>query len=348
VLLDWRMQVSSLCFRRMKKSGRLNVSIVFTGGTISMRFDPAVGGAVPILSGEEILAQVPGLKEIANVEVNNFSRLPGPHMTPAKMMELARTVQELCHQPSVDAVVLTHGTDTLEETAYLLDLVLQEEKPVVFVGAMRNSSELGWDGPANLLSAVRVACAPDARNQGVLVVMNETVICASEVIKTHTESVNTFQSRNFGPIGLLDKGTVLFDRQRLHREHIPAAKLEENVETIKLSAGSSGRFIRCAVDEGARGLVLEGMGRGNVPITAVSEVERVLRSGIPVVITSRCPYGKVLDTYAYEGGGHHLTEMGAILGGMLPSHKARIKMMLLLGAGRNLEEITRSFEGEII
>lgn len=324
-----------------------NISLVFTGGTISMRFDPAVGGAVPILSGEEILAQVPGLKEIANVEVSNFSRLPGPHMTPAKMMELASAIRSLCSQPSLDAVVVTHGTDTLEETAYLVDLVLQEEKPIVFVGAMRNSSELGWDGPANLLSAVRVACAPEARNQGVLVVMNERMICASEVIKIHTESVDTFRSRNFGPIGLLDKGAVLFDRRRLHREHIAAVKLEENVEVIKLSAGSSGRFVRCALEEGARGLVLEGMGRGNVPITAVPEVEHVLRSGIPVVITSRCPYGRVLDTYAYEGGGHHLKELGAILGGMLPSHKARIKLMLLLGAGRRVEEIRKAFEGEI-
>lgn len=312
-----------------------------------MRFDPAAGGAVPILSGEEILAQVPGLKEIAAVRVTNFSRLPGPHMTPSRMMELAQVVRELCQDATVDGVVVTHGTDTLEETAYLLDLVLREEKPIVFVGAMRNSSELGWDGPANLLSAVRVASAPEARNQGVLVVMNDSVICASEVIKSHTESVDTFRSRNFGPLGLVDKGTVLFERRRLHREHIPATRLEEKVEVIKLSAGSSGRFVRCALEDGVRGLVLEGMGRGNVPVTAVPDVAEAIRSGIPVVITSRCAYGRVLDTYAYEGGGHHLKQMGAILGGMLPSHQARIKLMVLLGGGRSVGEVRGSFEGEL-
>jgi L-asparaginase len=329
----------------MSDAVKPKVAIVFTGGTISMRFDPAAGGAVPILSGEEILAQVPGLGEIAEVEVTNFGRLPGPHMTPAKMLELARCVETLAREPLIEGIVVTHGTDTLEETAYLLDLVLETEKPVVLVGAMRNSSELGWDGPGNLLSAVRVACAAEARGQGVMVVMNETVICASEVVKMHTESVDTFRSRDFGPLGLVDKGKVIFERRRLHREHIAGARLEERVEVIQLSAGSSGRFVRCAVEQGMRGLVLEGMGRGNVPVTAVPEVVTAIRSGIPVVITSRCAYGRVLDTYAYEGGGHHLKEMGAILGGMLPSQKVRIKLMLMLGAGKSVEEIRGLFEG---
>jgi len=265
-------------------------------------------------------------------------------MTAARMLELARCVETQLADPGVDGVVITHGTDTLEETAYLLDLVLPSEKPVVFVGAMRNSSELGWDGPANLRSAVRVAVDPAVRGLGVLVVMNDQVLPAGEATKTDTESVDTFRCRDFGPLGMVDKDCVIITRRLASRERIVTTQLEERVELVKLSAGSDGRLLRHALDDGARGLVLEGLGRGNVPITALGEVERAIRAGIPLVITSRCPRGRVLDTYAYAGAGKPLRRVGAILGGLIPSHKARIKLMLLLGAGRTLDEIRTSFE----
>jgi L-asparaginase len=162
-----------------------------------MRVDPSTGGPVPALSGEEIIARVEGLGEIADLTAINFALLPGPHMTPARMLELAQCVTKQLADDRIAGVVVTHGTDTLEETAYLLDLVLDSDKPVVFVGAMRNSSELSWDGPANLRSAVRVAIEPDARGLGVLVVMSDQLIAASDATKTHTEAANTFQSRDF-------------------------------------------------------------------------------------------------------------------------------------------------------
>ena len=327
----------------MNGSMKPRVAMVFTGGTISMRLDPAAGGAVPMLSGDEILAQVPGLEQIAEVTTTDFARLPGPHITPARMLELSRVVASQLADKRVNGVVVTHGTDTLEETAYLLDLVLPSDQPVVLVGAMRNSSELGWDGPANLRSAVRVAADPAVRGLGVLVVMNDLVFAASEATKTHAESLETFQSRDFGPVGIVDKDRVIVSRRRAAREHIAAIRLDERVEIVKLSAGSDGRLIRRSIEDGARGLIIEGLGRGNVPITALGEAERAIQSGIPVVITSRCPRGRVLDTYAYEGAGKQLKRRGAILGGSLPSHKARIKLMLLLGAERTLEEIRASF-----
>jgi L-asparaginase len=323
---------------------RPRVAIFFTGGTISMRVDPKTGGPVPALSGEEILARVEGLDQFAEFEVINFALLPGPHMTPPKMLELAQRVMEKLSDEKVTGIVVTHGTDTLEETAYLHDLVLQSEKPVVFVGSMRNSSELSWDGPGNLRSAVRVVIDPAARGLGVLVVMNDQLIAAADATKTHTEAVDTFQSRDFGALGIVDKDRVIVARRPPKREHIAADRLEERVEIIKLAAGSDGRLIRFAVEDGARGLVIEGLGRGNVPITALAEVERAIRTGIPVVITSRCPRGRVLDTYAYEGAGKQLKRMGAILGGMISSHKARIKLMLLLGAGADLKNIRDSIE----
>lgn len=309
-----------------------------------MRIDAKTGGAIPALSGHEILAQVPRLDEIAEFEVIDFARLPGPHWTPERMMELAGAVRGKLAEPAVAGAVVTHGTDTLEETAYLLDLVLNEEKPIVFVGAMRNSSELSWDGPENLRSAVRVAIDSQARNLGIIVAMNEQLIAASEAVKTHTESTDTFQSRDFGPIGFVDKDRVIVMRRPFDREHIPAEKIESRVDCLKMYAGADGRFIDFAVADGAKGLVIEGLGRGNVTPAALASIERALYIGLPVVITSRCPRGRVLDTYAYEGAGKQLTARGAILGGMLPAHKARIKLMLALGAGWSIEQIRKSFE----
>jgi L-asparaginase len=320
------------------------IAIFFTGGTISMRVDPQTGGPVPALSGEEIIARVEGLNELADITVINWGLLPGPHMTPPKMFELARAVEHRLQDDGIAGIVITHGTDTLEETAYLHDLVLKTEMPVVFVGTMRNSSELSWDGPANLRSAVRVAVDPAARGLGVLVVMNDQLIAAAEAVKTHTESVDTFQSRDFGPLGIVDKDRILVARHRVPREHIVAEKLEERVDIIQLAAGADGRFINFAVDEGARGLVIEGLGRGNVPVAALPAIDRAIKTGISVVITSRCPRGRVLDTYAYEGAGRQLKRMGVILGGMLPSHKVRIKLMLLLGAVADARTIRESFE----
>jgi L-asparaginase len=319
------------------------IAMFFTGGTISMRIDPLTGGAVPALSGEEILAAVPGIEDLADFELTNFGRLPGPHVTPATMLELARAVRAKLADEAVDGVVITHGTDTLEETAYCLDLLLASPKPVVFVGAMRNSSELSWDGPANLRSAVRVAAAAEARELGVLVVMNEELIAAVEATKTHTEKTDTFQSRDFGPLGLVDKDRVIVTRRPARREHIVTERIEERVDIIKMYAGADGRFINFALESGARGLVIEGLGRGNVTVAALGAIEQAIQQGIPVVITSRCPRGRVLDTYGYEGGGRQLTQLGAILGGLLPSHKARIKLMLALGAGYDLLRLRELF-----
>ncbi len=320
------------------------ITIFFTGGTISMSIDPTMGGAAPALSGEEIVARVEGLSEAAEFDIINFARLPGPHITPAIMLELAQMVEAELSKPNIDGVVITHGTDTLEETAYFLDLVLHSDKPVVFVGAMRNSSELSWDGPANLMAAVRVAAAPEARGLGVVVAMSEKIIAANEVTKTHTESVDTFQSRDYGALGLIDKDRILIARRPTEREHIAVTVVEERVETIKAVSGSDGKFVDFAVQQGVRGIVLEGFGRGNVPPAYLPAIARAVQAGIPVVITSRCPRGRVLDTYAYDGAGKTLTKLGVMLGGVLPSHKARIKLMLALGAGYSIAQIRQSFQ----
>ncbi len=325
------------------------LATIFTGGTISMRIDPATGGAIPMLSGEEIIAQVPGLGDLADYDLINFDRLPGPHWSVQRMLELAAALREKLGDDRIVGAVVTHGTDTLEETAYFLDLVLATEKPVVLIGAMRNSSELSWDGPENLAAAVRVAIDPQSRGLGVVVAMNSQIISAQEATKTHTESTDTFQSRDFGPLGFVDKDRVIVMRRPGisvgGREHILTEQAEARVDVIKMFIGADGRFINFAIDDGARALVIEGLGRGNVTMAAVPAIQRAIDAGLPVVITSRCPRGRVLDTYAYEGAGKQLRRMGVILGGMLPSHKARIKLMLALGAGWSVEQIRESFEG---
>lgn len=309
-----------------------------------MRVDPQTGGPIPALSGEEIIARVEGLGAIADFEVINFSLLPGPHVTPPKMFELALQVSKKLSEESINGVVVTHGTDTLEETAYLHYLVIDSEKPIVFVGSMRNCSELSWDGPANLRSAVRVAADSSARGLRTLVVMADQIISAADATKTHTEAVDTFQSRDFGALGIVDKDQILITQRKIACEHIATERLVDRVEIINLAAGSDGRFIDFAQKDGACGLVIEGLGRGNVPVATLPAIQRSISSGIPLVITSRCPRGRVLDTYAYEGAGRQLKRMGVVLGGMTPSHKARIKLMLLLGAGCNIDQIRTSFE----
>ena len=311
-----------------------------------MRFDPTSGGAIPALSGQALMALVPDLAELGRIDLVDFSLLPGPHMTPGRMLELARFIRTRLESAEQVGAVVTHGTDTLEECAYLAGLVVDSPKPVVFVGAMRTSSDAAWDGPVNLRSALRVALSQEARGLGVLVVMNDQVFSAWDATKIHTEAADAFAARDLGPLGMVDRDQVIILRRPAQPvcEFAGAIALEERVEIVKLSAGSDGRVLDHLVQGGYRGLVLESLGRGNVPVTSVESIREAVEAGLPVVLTSRCLRGRVLDTYAYEGGGRRLREMGVILGGLLPSHKARLKLMLLLGTGHNLPEIRRSFE----
>jgi L-asparaginase len=226
---------------------------IFTGGTISMRIDPVLGAAVPVLSGEEILSFVPNLDQLAHFEVLDFARLPGPHMTPEKMFELSELLNQQLERPDLCGAVITHGTDTLEETAYMLDLRLTSAKPVAVAGAMRNSSELGWDGPNNLRAAVRVVLDEPALEKGVFVVLNNVIHAASEVTKTHTEALDTFQSPDFGPLGIVDKDRVLWSRNLVARQVMKTNQIELKVDLFKMVAGANGRCLEYAVACGSRG-----------------------------------------------------------------------------------------------
>jgi L-asparaginase len=316
------------------------IGILFTGGTISMKLDPATGAAVPALGADEILAQVPALSDVCDVESEDFSRLPGPHVTPEQMWRLARRAAAWLERPDIDGLVITHGTDTIEETAYLLSLVLTSDKPVVLVGAMRTVSDPSWDGPANLLAAARVASSPAARGYGVLVVMDETILPAREVRKVHTESSGSFATPEFGPLGVVDAATVIFKRSPLARPvwndagaepGLRVRRIEAGVELLQTYTGMDDGLIRGVAGSGARGLAIVAFGRGNVPPAIVPALADAVRAGTLVTISSRCVAGRVAPRYGYEGGGLQLTQIGAILAGDLSGAKARLLQMVALG-----------------
>jgi L-asparaginase len=321
------------------------VVLIATGGTISMGRDAERGGAVPRMTGEQILQHVPGWEEVAHVEVREFGRFPGPHMTIERMWAL-RAAVDAATAPPTNGIVITHGTDTIEETAYLLDRSLEARIPVVVTGAMRNLSELSWDGPANLIAALRVAAAPEAAGRGVMVVMDERIVQGAEVVKTHTEEFGTFQSPNWGPLGIVDKGRVLFYRESRRKPSLRPAAPQLPVDLVKIVAGADSRLLDASLDTGARGIVVEALGRGNVPPAVIPGIRRWIDAGRPVVVTSRSLRGRVLDTYAYAGGGHELREMGVVFGDHLTGQQARIEVMLGLGVhGGDVESLRQGIEG---
>ncbi|OOB77740.1 MAG: L-asparaginase [Epulopiscium sp. Nuni2H_MBin003] len=318
------------------------VCIIFTGGTISMTVDKEIGAAIPTLSGEQILSMVSNINKIADIEVINFSELPGPHITFDKLFELRQVILDKLNDTEITGVILTHGTDTLEESAYFLDLTLNHSKPLVVTGAMRNSQELGYDGSSNLAAAVCTVISENALNKGVLVVLNNVVNLASEVTKTNTLSLDTFKSP-YGKIGIIDNNDLILYRNIAKRQYINTDKIQKNVDLIKVAMDMDDALIKFSVDNGAKGLIIEGMGRGNLPPKVLRGVKYALKKDVLVVVVSRCHAGRVFCSYGYEGGGKELMDLGVIMGGEMSGPKARIKLMLALGAQLSKEAINKLF-----
>lgn len=309
-----------------------------------MKIDEATGGAVPYFHGDELLKLIPDINELANISMYEFGMYPGPHMTPELMLELSQKVNEFIQKDEIDGIVITHGTDTLEETAYLLDLTIKTHKPIILIGAMKTSSEPDWDGPKNLTDAIHIINNPNSKNLGVLVCLNGEINAASEVTKTHTEDIETFHSLDFGALGFVDRGRVFFNRAPRKLETIDTNRINPNVHLIKVYAGMDDRYFKHAADEGIEGLVVEAMGVGNVPPKVLDGIQYVLNKNIPVVLVSRCPAGETLDVYSYPGAGKWLKKAGVIFTDYLNGQKARIKLMLCLGKTEDKEELRRLIE----
>lgn len=321
-----------------------NILIFFTGGTFSMKIDKATGGAVPHFHGNQLLEMIPEVSEYANISMYEFGMYPGPHMTPELMLELSKKVNECIQSDKIDGIIVTHGTDTLEETAYLLDLTIKTSKPIVVIGAMRTSSEPDWDGPKNLLDAIHIINNSNSSNMGVLVCLNGEINAASEVTKTHTEDIETFHSLDFGALGFVDRGEVIFNRMPKKLETIESESIEPNVDIIKIYTGITDKFFKFSVDSGSAGIVVEALGVGNVPPKAFDGIKYAVQHSVPVVLVSRCPAGETLDIYSYPGAGKWIKELGVIFTDYLNGQKARIKLMLALTKTKDLIELHKLFE----
>ncbi|WP_155890993.1 asparaginase [Ectobacillus panaciterrae] len=318
------------------------ILILHTGGTIAMEEDQDTGFVKP-QGNNPLLKFIPPSNEI-DLLVEDVFHLPSPHMTPKEMLVLQQLIHSKIQQDNIDGVVITHGTDTLEETAYFLDLTVRSNIPVVVTGAMRSSNELGSDGLYNFLSAVKVASSAEAKGKGVLVVLNDEIHCATNVTKTHTSNVATFQSPQYGPIGLVTKRGVVFHQAILHRESYRVENVTKNVLLLKAYAGMDGTLLTAIEALPVDGLVIEALGQGNLPPKTVPAIQRLIGKGVPVVLVSRCFNGIVQDVYSYEGGGKQLKEMGAIFTNGLSGQKARIKLLVALEVSQNTNHIQNMFQ----
>jgi len=329
------------------------VVLLATGGTIAMKIDPVKKAPVPAISGEDLVATVPEVAQLAKVEVRNLSNVPSDYMDPPRWVELSRAAQEVLARPEVAGIIVSHGTDTLEETAWFLDLTVKSDKPIVLIGAQRNASERDFDGPRNLLNAVRICVAPDARGKGAMIALNDQINAAREVTKTNTSTPETFKSGDFGFLGVADEDRVVFYRAPLRRQHVPVlgrtgpdgkpAPLPR-VDIVAMYGGADGELVRAALLAGAKGIVVQALGWGNMNQPMFQAVKEAISKGVPVVITSRVPNGRVLPHYGWEGGGKTLKDAGAIMGDDLSPVKARILLMLALQSTSDDRAIQAMFD----
>lgn len=304
-----------------------HILLINTGGTIAMSEDQTTG-AVSLSSKNPLSQQTTFFHQFADITVVDLYNIPSPHMTEHTMFELSQYIQSQANH--FDGIVITHGTDTLEETAYFLELTLDLDIPVVLTGAMRSNNEMGADGLANLRSAIFVATSDASRNHGVAVVMNEEIHAATYVTKTHTTNLATFQTPNFGPIGIISKNQVIYFQKLLRYEYYPIENINKRVALLKTYAGMEVDIFDAILHANYDGLVIEGLGAGNIPPDIIPAIKKLISKNIPVVMVSRAFNGVTEDVYDYEGGGKQLHQQGVVYTQGLNGQKARLKLLALL------------------
>ncbi|WP_153122662.1 asparaginase [Peribacillus tepidiphilus] len=319
-----------------------NILVIHTGGTISMEEDASTGAVKPT-KDNPMKDKNDQVFSMANLLIEDPFTLPSPHITPLEMLKIKEMIEDYLKNQDISGVVITHGTDTLEETAYFLDSTISTDIPIVLTGAMRSSNEIGFDGLYNYISSIRVALCPEARKKGVLVVLNDEIHTAKNVTKTHTSNVSTFQSPQYGPIGIVTKRKILFHHQPMLSDKFNITSISKNVPLLKAHAGMDSSLFYALKSLKIDGLIIEALGQGNLPPQTLPGLSALLEDQIPVVLVSRCFNGITQDVYGYEGGGKQLKEKGVIFSNGLNGQKARIKLLLALEANFDQSKLSDIF-----
>lgn len=319
--------------------------VIHTGGTISMSQDESnqvvTNANNPISNHAEVIEKYADVTEITPMNV------PSPHIQIHHIQQLKQIIEEANSIHKYDGYVITHGTDTLEETAYLLDLSMDITQPVVITGAMRSSNEIGSDGLYNFISAIRVASTDEAANNGVMVVFNDEIHTARNVTKTHTSNTNTFQSPNHGPLGVITKNSVQFHHRPYDHMILNNINAKLNIPLIKAYMGMKSDVLSFYSNENVDGIIIEALGQGNLPPTCLEGLQQCLDKNIPIVLVSRSFNGIVGPIYAYEGGGATLEQKGVIFSNGLNGQKARLKLLVGLSNHLSYVQLKKYFESQL-
>ena len=319
------------------------VWIVGTGGTIASKFDPTIGGPVAAATAEDLIAAVPALHEIATIRAHEHTNINSPRIDTQTVFKLRDTLRHLLSRDDVAGAVVTHGTATLEETAYLLDLTLGLEKPVIVTGSQRDFDEPDSDGPRNLLYAVMLACDPLSAGRGVLVTAGGEIHSARDAVKAHTYSINAFTSRDGGRIGMVSKEGVIYFSRPERRLHLDVNHVKTNVQFVVMTQGSNDLLLRACIQGKVDGIVVDCVGAGNMNMPFYEAVCDALKAGIPVVISSRHLAGPPHPSKGYPGSFRSVVEKGAISAGYLSGIKARILLMVALAYTQSRSELADIF-----
>lgn len=327
-----------------KQDALPRVLVLATGGTISGKINTrsAIGYDAGAVTGQQLIAGVPGVEKLAQLQVEQISNIASQNMNSQVWFKLAERIRKAFANNEADAIVITHGTDTMEETAFFLDNVIGDSRPVILTGAMRPSTAISADGPANMYEAVKVAADPQARGRGVLVVLNDVIQSARGVSKMHTTELQTFHSPNLGPTGYVDPASVRFITAAKPRQPLalPADHTLAQVQIVYAHADMDAQQIDDAVKDGARGIVIAGMGDGNVSDTALAGIERARKAGVIVVRSTRVGSGMTNRNVEVDDDRY-----GLIASMDLNPQKARILLQLLLANGKTKpEDIQLAFQ----
>ena len=309
------------------------IHLLFTGGTISMHLDPVAGGNVPVHGGATLVGYTPELETVAPFRIEDWGRLPACHMGLDRLWQLRSRVVELAEDPDVQGVVITHGTDLIEDTAYLIARTVASEVPVAITGAMLTSSDAGWDGPRNLTDAARVVADPTSRGRGAVVVFSGGIFGGLDVVKLQATALDAFGTPNGTPLGRVEHGMVRYGSAAVPaRSVLRPPGLSARVALVPMVVGDQGELLDAA-RPGHDGIVIAAFGSGNLPPGAVPAIRRWLTEGKPVVLATRCAFGQVTPIYAFEGGGATLVRQGVIPAGPRTPSQARMELTIALSAG---------------